>query len=705
MGDKARNRSRSEAAGTRILLRPVGFWSYARQDETLDKKLSAFRHLLIQELQQQYGRDTVQLFQDVSTIDHGAAWETEIRRAIDQSNFFVPIITPNFVQSEWCIKEVRLFWERERALRATYPDIPKSSRIFPIYFIDVDDIDPEDEEVLAELHKLQWFDFRRLRFRSLEDVPVREAIATLARSIRRLLMVKVAPAPRAPIGAEISTPTEPVNDAASPGKGHDKEAAPNESANADDIQADPPTVVASGDEDPIVPKKPNLELQAAQPLGAPHRSLRAGDVLNGIFKVTRFIAKGGMGEVFEGVNINTDERVAIKVMLPEKASDPKIVAMFKKEANTLTRFRHDALVGYRVLAEEQSLSLLYIVTEYIEGTSLADMLGKVERTPEELAGLLRRLASGLAAAHRFGAIHRDMSPDNVLLPGGDVHEAKIIDFGIAKDLDPAAPTVIGKQFAGKLNYVAPEQLGEYDGHIGPWTDIYSLALVILAVANGSHPDMGGAYVDAVRKRQKGPDLSAVAQEIRPVLFAMLAPDPKVRPQSMREVIAMLDDPSPVASSGDDEPEISIPPPPPFPYVIVLSVTGLIALTLVAWLLLKPAPDTRQQSSNAVESNGIVQAESNMATLTLSPAQPDRSWLNGRWCADGDPNTAFTLSGSGNELVTALSDGRRDSETIRTITDNRIVTESATFVRDPDRATVTVTENVGEGYSYQMQRCR
>ena len=112
------------------------------------------------------------------------------------------------------------------------------------------------------------------------------------------------------------------------------------------------------------------------------------------------------------------------------------------------------------------------------------MLGKVERTPEELAGLLKRLASGLSAAHRLGAVHRDMSPDNVLLPGGDVHQAKIIDFGIAKDLDASSATIVGDGFAGKLNYVAPEQLGDYGREVGPWSDVYSLALVILAVAQG-----------------------------------------------------------------------------------------------------------------------------------------------------------------------------------------------------------------------------
>ena len=286
------------------------------------------------------------------------------------------------------------------------------------------------------------------------------------------------------------------------------------------------------------------------------RNIKVGDCLNHIFEVKRFLARGGMGEVFEGCNVNTDERVAIKVMLPALAADEKVVGLFRKEARTLTKLQHEALVSYRVLAQEPQLGVLYIVTEFIEGVNLSEALGTVERTPEELAGLLRRLASGLGYAHRLGAVHRDLSPDNVLLPGGDVHQAKIIDFGIAKDLDAGSATIVGDGFAGKLNYVAPEQLGDYGREIGPWTDVYSLGLVMLAVAQGKSVNMSGSLVDAIDKRRKGPDLSAVPASLRPVLEAMLRPDPKERLRSMEDVVAML------GGERAATPPPPTPPPPP-----------------------------------------------------------------------------------------------------------------------------------------------
>jgi serine/threonine-protein kinase len=321
---------------------------------------------------------------------------------------------------------------------------------------------------------------------------------------------------------------------------------------------------------------------------APHKDavgIKVGDVLNHIFRVDRFLARGGMGEVFVGCNVNVDEKVAIKVMLPALAGDEKIVAMFRKEARTLTKLNHPALVQYRVLAQEPQLHVLYIVTDFIEGTNLGTALATLKPSPDELAGLLRRLASGLAAAHELGAVHRDMSPDNIILEGDDLHRATIIDFGIAKDLDASSATIVGDGFAGKLNYVAPEQLGDFGREIGPWTDVYSLGLVILAVAQGRTVDMSGSLVDAIDKRRKGPDISEVPGNLRNLVRDMLKPDPKDRLRSMDEVLGRLERlklPPPEEEEVDETvppvpgppaADATVPPTPPEPTYVDLAGRG------------------------------------------------------------------------------------------------------------------------------------
>src|SRR5437868_13494307 len=247
---------------------------------------------------------------------------------------------------------------------------------------------------------------------------------------------------------------------------------------AEAVAPPPPEPVAEAAPPPPPPPPPApvaSETSAGNATIAPRTDavgIKVGDVLNHIFRVDGFLARGGMGEVFVGCNVNVDEKVAIKVMLPALAGDEKIVAMFRKEARTLTKLNHPALVQYRVLAQEPQLHVLYIVTDFIEGTNLSNALGTLKPTPDEMAGLLRRLASGLGAAHELGAVHRDMSPDNIILENDDIHQATIIDFGIAKDLDASSATIVGDGFAGKLNYVAPEQLGDFGRDVGPWTDVY-----------------------------------------------------------------------------------------------------------------------------------------------------------------------------------------------------------------------------------------
>jgi serine/threonine-protein kinase len=341
--------------------------------------------------------------------------------------------------------------------------------------------------------------------------------------------------------------------------------------------------------------------------------VEGGAVLNNMFEVKRLIGRGGMAEVFEGVNINDDhDRVAIKVMLPQLAADPNVQAMFRKEARTLTRISHPAVVQYRVLAQEPSLGVFYIVTEFIDGEPLSDALGRLRPSSSELRALTRRLAEGLRAAHALGAVHRDISPDNILLPGRVLEQAKVIDFGIAKDLDPSKATIVGDGFAGKLGFVAPEQFGDFGREIGPWTDVYSLGLVILAVAAGKNIDMGATLVDAIDRRRAGPDLSVAPEDLRPVLARMLAPNPVDRLRSMDEVIALLDQTqaAPAASSSSwtpaIEPALQAPPPtPPSPppaaaprqtrnLLVPLAGGGvalLIAIGAGVFFLMKPGPKT------------------------------------------------------------------------------------------------------------------
>ena len=148
-----------------------------------------------------------------------------------------------------------------------------------------------------------------------------------------------------------------------------------------------------------------------------------------------------------------------------------------------------------------------------------------------------RIAAGLHAAHQHGIVHRDVSPDNIIVPDGDVRRAKIVDFGIARSTRAGDRTIIGGGFAGKYNYVSPEQLGLYGGMVTARSDIYSLGIVLAQCLTGQQMDMGGSEFEVIEKHRVVPDLGAIKWRYRQLLIRMLQPDPKDRPESMAEIAA------------------------------------------------------------------------------------------------------------------------------------------------------------------------
>lgn len=270
--------------------------------------------------------------------------------------------------------------------------------------------------------------------------------------------------------------------------------------------------------------------------------VQVGTLINNNYEITQVLKSGGMGEVYRGVEIGTGDPVAIKAILPELAEDEKAGLLFKREARTLRQLADEAIVRYYNYVHDRALDRYFLVMEYIEGVPLSDFIVKNGAiTPAAARTLLRRLARGLAKAHAQDVVHRDLSPDNVMLPDGLVAEARLIDFGIAKSSVVTEGTMAG-QFAGKFKYVAPEQLGHYNGDIGPATDIYGLALLICAAVQGRPLDMGTSIVEAVQSRMRIPDLSALPAEMRPILSYMLEPDPARRPASMDDVQRLLERP-------------------------------------------------------------------------------------------------------------------------------------------------------------------
>lgn len=292
-------------------------------------------------------------------------------------------------------------------------------------------------------------------------------------------------------------------------------------------------------------------------------AVEAGTRILGTFEISELIATGGMGEVYRGFNIHTNQSVAIKIVLAALAHDEKIISLFQKEATVLGELHQDAIVRYNIFTIDPAIQRACLVMEFVEGRSMADYIEDGPMPVDDVKTLMRRIAPGLQKAHDLGVVHRDLSPDNVIVQNGDVAQAKIIDFGIAKSESIGGGTLLGGQFAGKYNYVSPEQLGRFKGVVTGQSDIYSLGLVAAAACLGEPLYMGDNPGEAVDRRSDVPDLSGVHDEVRPLLEKMLQPDPANRPSTMAQVIEMLENPALLYDAGVQAtpvtPPISVPP--------------------------------------------------------------------------------------------------------------------------------------------------
>lgn len=206
------------------------------------------------------------------------------------------------------------------------------------------------------------------------------------------------------------------------------------------------------------------------------------------YQITKELARGGMGVVFQAYDPNFERKVAVKVLLKHFRNKPSFRARFEEEARMVAELEHPAIVPVYDLGEEWNRP--FIVMRYMKGGSLKDRLQHGPLPFDESRDILIRLAAGLDKVHEKGIIHRDMKPANVLF---DVEgQAYLADFGMAHLIVPNKVTI-----AGRLAYMAPEeQAGET---LDQRSDIYSLGMVLLEMLTGPLPSAWQTSTPSLKK--------------------------------------------------------------------------------------------------------------------------------------------------------------------------------------------------------------
>jgi hypothetical protein len=260
-----------------------------------------------------------------------------------------------------------------------------------------------------------------------------------------------------------------------------------------------------------------------------------GDFLNNTYRIEVILGRGGTSEVYRARNDISGRLTAIKVLKQEFSGDAAFITLMRREEE-IRELRHDAIVRYSENHRTPS-GLVYLLMDYVEGPALDTLMKQGGMAAGDLVEICRRVCDGLSLAHGKKIIHRDLSPDNIILRGGIPSEAVIIDFGIAKDANPGAQTIVGNEFAGKYAYAAPEQLS---GHSDARTDLYALGALLLATYRGKRPDAGSNPMEVVKKKQLPLDTEGLPEPLKTLIDKLSQPDPADRFQTAEEVVRAID---------------------------------------------------------------------------------------------------------------------------------------------------------------------
>jgi serine/threonine protein kinase len=259
------------------------------------------------------------------------------------------------------------------------------------------------------------------------------------------------------------------------------------------------------------------------------------------YRLTSRLGKGGMSHVFLATQHSFERQVAIKILAPALALEPRFAERFMQEARTVASLNHPHIVPVYDVGEHQGY--YYLTMEHVTGGSLKQRLaqraqGECSLEESTAQSILRQLAGALNYAGEHGFIHRDVKPDNVLFRADG--SALLVDFGIASNVLRDTSVTQSNAIMGTPKYMSPEQ--HRSQPLTPQSDLYSLGCVFYEMLAGKPPfsapdarSMGLAHL-----RDPIPLLPIALRRYQPLIRQLLAKDPADRPESGNALIGLLD---------------------------------------------------------------------------------------------------------------------------------------------------------------------
>jgi eukaryotic-like serine/threonine-protein kinase len=219
----------------------------------------------------------------------------------------------------------------------------------------------------------------------------------------------------------------------------------------------------------------------------------------GRYRIEGRLGAGGMSTVFRATDSVLERSVAVKLLAEHLAEDEAFVARFRREALSAARLQHPNIVQVFDSGQDPDSERHYIVMEYVDGPSCADLLRESKRLElDETVHIVRDACHGLDYAHRAGVVHRDVKPGNLLI-AEEMNITKLADFGIAKAAEQTRITQVGSVL-GTAAYLSPEQA--HGEESGPPSDIYSLGVCAYQFLTGRLPHEYSSLTELALKQQR-----------------------------------------------------------------------------------------------------------------------------------------------------------------------------------------------------------
>ena len=290
-----------------------------------------------------------------------------------------------------------------------------------------------------------------------------------------------------------------------------------------------------------------LQFASMVPVANVSDDKRVGTKLGGRYEIRRVVADGGMGRVYEGIDKQTQTRVAVKVLHDEVSKDEVSLERFKREYEISSQLPHDYIVKVMDFQRDEVAGVWMLVMEFLDGEELRFVLKREKMIPpERIVRMLAQTAIGLDEAHARQFVHRDLKPDNLFLVGtreGD--DVKILDFGSVKDKNKDAKklTVLGTTI-GSPFYMAPEQAQGLET-LDARADVFALAAITYECMTGSVPftgNNGPSILLAILTKEPDPPSTKSAGAKFPIPAAMddvievaLAKNPNIRTKTVGDL--------------------------------------------------------------------------------------------------------------------------------------------------------------------------